>query len=154
MCPVAVPESSCAVILRQGRSVPDGSWPDHSRSTAFAVTAPRQSIEQPPDTSSTSPPDTSTTSPIHVGCFLQCASCSSHWDSQAIGCEYPDFHKLTLRILAANRDEFLDRPTSPAQWHDFDGAAPKDQVLSGRDLGTAEKGTWLGITKDLRVGTV
>lgn len=58
------------------------------------------------------------------------------------------------RILAANRDEFLDRPTAPAEWHDFDGAAPASQVLSGRDLGTAEKGTWLGITKDLRVGTV
>ncbi len=50
-------------------------------------------------------------------------------------------------ILAANRDEFYDRPTSPlAFWDD----AP--DVLAGRDLkGT---GTWLGITKKGRIAAI
>ncbi len=50
-------------------------------------------------------------------------------------------------ILAANRDEFYDRPTSPlAFWDD----AP--DVLAGRDLkGT---GTWLGITKKDRIAAI
>lgn len=43
-------------------------------------------------------------------------------------------------IVAANRDEFLDRPTAPlAFWDD------SPQVLAGRDL--KEGGTWLGITR-------
>jgi len=53
----------------------------------------------------------------------------------------PDF-KL---ILAANRDEFYDRPTSPAAfWEE----APL--LLAGRDLRAG--GTWLGITRDGRFG--
>ncbi|WWC60626.1 uncharacterized protein I303_103200 [Kwoniella dejecticola CBS 10117] len=65
-------------------------------------------------------------------------------------------------ILASNRDEFLARPTEPAQWHDFasspdlsqgsDVSKPETWVLSGIDKGSANGGTWLGITKDLRVG--
>ncbi|WWD18205.1 hypothetical protein CI109_102655 [Kwoniella shandongensis] len=85
------------------------------------------------------------------------------------------FFTLTLPgyklVLASNRDEFLDRPTLPAQWHDFtpggeaenrstDGdrggtqveGKPKGSVLSGLDRGKQEGGTWLGITQDLRVG--
>lgn len=50
--------------------------------------------------------------------------------------EHPDY-KL---IIAANRDEFYERATAPAQfWTDH------PQVLAGRDLEAG--GTWLGITK-------
>ena len=57
--------------------------------------------------------------------------------------KHPDYRL----ILAANRDEFYDRPTSPlALWDD----AP--DVLAGRDLkGT---GTWLGITKNGRIAAI
>lgn len=50
--------------------------------------------------------------------------------------EHPNY-KL---IVAANRDEFYDRPTSPAHfWED------KPNILAGRDL--EQMGTWLGINK-------
>jgi uncharacterized protein with NRDE domain len=49
-------------------------------------------------------------------------------------------HPLYKLILAANRDEFYERPSAPA---DFWKAQP--QVLAGRDL--KEGGTWLGATK-------
>ena len=55
----------------------------------------------------------------------------------------PDF-KL---ILAANRDEFYDRPTAPA---DFWEEAPR--MLAGRDLRAG--GTWLGITRNGRFGVL
>lgn len=43
-------------------------------------------------------------------------------------------------ILAANRDEFYERPTAPAAfWEDARG------LLAGRDL--REGGTWLGVTR-------
>ena len=73
-------------------------------------------------------------------------------------------------ILGANRDEFLDRPTLPASWHAFDdastdatpsvrthrGGTPVDgaHVLCARDLGSVLHGTWVGMTRDLRVGTL
>jgi uncharacterized protein with NRDE domain len=50
---------------------------------------------------------------------------------------HPDYRL----ILAANRDEFYDRPSAPA---DFWTSHP--QVLAGKDL--KEKGTWLGVTKE------
>ena len=43
-------------------------------------------------------------------------------------------------VLAANRDEFHERPTTPAQW--WDGAP---HLLAGRDLRAG--GTWMGITR-------
>jgi len=43
-------------------------------------------------------------------------------------------------IVAANRDEFYDRPTAPLHfWEDY------PNILAGRDL--KEQGTWLGITR-------
>src|SRR5690625_1257758 len=46
-------------------------------------------------------------------------------------------------IIAANRDEFYERPTAQAHfWKDY------PQVLAGRDL--KGMGTWLGITKEGR----
>ena len=45
-------------------------------------------------------------------------------------------------IVAANRDEFMDRPTEPAQfWKDH------PDVLAGRDR--VKGGTWMGITRSV-----
>lgn len=50
-------------------------------------------------------------------------------------------------VLAANRDEFTDRPAEPARfWPD----APN--ILAGRDLRAG--GTWLGITRDARFAAI
>ncbi|KAF1987075.1 DUF833-domain-containing protein [Aulographum hederae CBS 113979] len=50
-------------------------------------------------------------------------------------------------ILISNRDEFLGRPTAPADWWE----PPNSQVLGGRDLHRSVRGTWLGITKQGRL---
>ncbi|MGV3638746.1 MAG: NRDE family protein [Flavobacteriales bacterium] len=50
------------------------------------------------------------------------------------------FHPRFPLVLAANRDEFLERPTAPASWW-----ADAPHVLAGRDLRAG--GTWLGITR-------
>ena len=49
-------------------------------------------------------------------------------------------------ILAANRDEFHNRPTEAAQWWSANG------ILSGRDLRAG--GAWLGVARDGRFATV
>ena len=50
-------------------------------------------------------------------------------------------------IIAANRDEFFDRPTAPAAfWED----APT--LLAGKDLRGG--GTWLGVTRDGRIAAL
>jgi uncharacterized protein with NRDE domain len=52
-----------------------------------------------------------------------------------------DAHPIYRLILAANRDEFYDRPTASADyWED----AP--HILAGRDL--KDGGAWLGITRN------
>ena len=49
-------------------------------------------------------------------------------------------HPIYRLIVAANRDEFYERPTAPAHfWED------KPHLLAGRDL--SQRGTWLGISK-------
>ncbi len=56
-------------------------------------------------------------------------------------------HPSYRLILAANRDEFYERPSSSADfWKDH----PK--VLAGRDL--KSRGTWLGITRDGKFAAV
>ena len=56
-------------------------------------------------------------------------------------------HKRYPLVLAANRDEFYDRPTaSAACWAD----AP--QLFAGRDL--AQGGTWLGVTGTGRIAAL
>jgi uncharacterized protein with NRDE domain len=50
-------------------------------------------------------------------------------------------------ILAANRDEFYNRPTAPlAYWEEH------PDVLAGRDL--KSNGTWLGVTRSGRIAAV
>lgn len=56
---------------------------------------------------------------------------------------HPDYRL----ILAANRDEFYERPTTPAAfWED------SPDTLAGRDLRSG--GTWMGVTRQGRVAAV
>lgn len=57
------------------------------------------------------------------------------------------FHPDYRLILAANRDEFYDRPTQPAVfWEDV------PEILAGRDLKAG--GTWMGITRTGRFAAI
>jgi uncharacterized protein with NRDE domain len=58
-----------------------------------------------------------------------------------------DAHPKYGLVIAANRDEFYDRPTEPAA---FWPGAPG--LLAGRDL--REGGTWIGITRTGRISAV
>ncbi|MBK7555806.1 MAG: NRDE family protein [Flavobacteriales bacterium] len=56
-------------------------------------------------------------------------------------------HPLYPLIVAANRDEFLERPTAAASyWSD------EQEILAGRDL--LAGGTWLGITRSGRFAAI
>ncbi|KAI8080551.1 NRDE protein-domain-containing protein [Thamnidium elegans] len=57
-----------------------------------------------------------------------------------------DNHPKYRFVFAANRDEFLQRPTSRAKFWD----PPHDNILAGTDLEQNIFGTWLGITKEGR----
>lgn len=58
-----------------------------------------------------------------------------------------DCHPRYRLVVAANRDEFHDRPAEPlAWWQDVPG------MLGGRDL--AAGGTWLGIERRGRLGVI
>ncbi len=56
-------------------------------------------------------------------------------------------HRDYPLIIAANRDEFYDRPTAPAAfWDDY------PDILGGRDL--KEGGTWLGLHRSGRLAAI
>ncbi len=58
-----------------------------------------------------------------------------------------DAHPNYRIVIAANRDEFYDRPTAPASfWHE----APR--LLAGRDIRAG--GTWLGVTRTGRMAAL
>lgn len=50
-------------------------------------------------------------------------------------------------VAAANRDEFYDRPATPADWW-----SDHPQVYAGRDLQGG--GTWMGVTRDGRFAAI
>jgi uncharacterized protein with NRDE domain len=56
-------------------------------------------------------------------------------------------HPIYRLIVAANRDEYLDRPTAPASWWN-----EPPGVLGGRDLRGG--GTWLAVREDGRFAAV
>jgi len=57
------------------------------------------------------------------------------------------FHPRYRLIVAANRDEFHDRPAAPLGWWPDD-----PRILAGRDLRGA--GTWMGVARSGRFGIV
>jgi uncharacterized protein with NRDE domain len=62
----------------------------------------------------------------------------------------PNHHQQHIhqndRILASNRDEYLNRATAPTSFHSFNvEGIEKEAVLSGVDLQAG--GSWLGVNK-------
>jgi len=56
-------------------------------------------------------------------------------------------HPRYRLVVAANRDEFHERPTAP-----MDKWAPPDDIIAGRDLRAG--GTWLAMDRKLRFGVI
>src|SRR5690625_3807799 len=56
-------------------------------------------------------------------------------------------HPTYKLIIAANRDEFYERPTAEAHFWD-----DKNTILAGRDL--RQMGTWLGVSKQGRIAAL
>ena len=61
-----------------------------------------------------------------------------------------DAHRRFPLVLAANRDEFFDRPAARLAWWTPEHGGPA--ILSGRDL--VAGGTWLGLTAEGRLALV
>ncbi|PCG99211.1 Protein of unknown function DUF833 [Penicillium occitanis (nom. inval.)] len=59
-------------------------------------------------------------------------------------------HPAYELIIIDNRDEYLHRPTAPANWWQ----SPNTHVLGSRDLARPEQGTWMGITKQGKVAVL
>ncbi len=59
-----------------------------------------------------------------------------------------DAHPRFALAIAANRDEFFDRPTAPLDWWRTSASAP--WLLGGRDLSAG--GTWMALSEQGRVG--
>ncbi|KAB8230327.1 NRDE family protein [Aspergillus alliaceus] len=59
-------------------------------------------------------------------------------------------HPSYSLIIIDNRDEYLRRPTSPADWW----PEPESNILGGRDLARATHGTWMGITKEGKIAVL
>lgn len=57
---------------------------------------------------------------------------------------HPDY----ALVLCTNRDEYLDRPTTPAHFHSF-STHSQPNILSGIDIRAG--GTWLGITRSGKI---
>lgn len=84
-----------------------------------------------------------------MNCDLTCSiSLSFFFITPSFRCivAYTFSHPKYSFALAANRDEYLNRPTKAANWHH------NDSVLSGIDI--TGGGTWLGISKRGRVGVL
>jgi uncharacterized protein with NRDE domain len=58
-----------------------------------------------------------------------------------------DLHSNYHLVLAANRDEYYERPTAPLHFWD-----DQPEILAGRDLRSG--GTWLGVTRSGRVAAI
>lgn len=54
-----------------------------------------------------------------------------------------DYHPQYKLVMAQNRDEYLDRPTLPAEFW-----LESPEILAGKDL--RQGGTWMGLTKNGR----
>ncbi|EED18547.1 DUF833 domain protein [Talaromyces stipitatus ATCC 10500] len=59
-------------------------------------------------------------------------------------------HPAYELIIIDNRDEYLHRPTAPANWWQ----SPNTHVLGSRDLARPEQGTWMGVTRQGRVAVL
>lgn len=58
-----------------------------------------------------------------------------------------NLHETNRLIIAANRDEFYDRPTKPLDfWKDM------PYILGGQDL--KSRGTWMGVTRSGRLAAI